>query len=107
MEDCIILGVDCANLSLFPCGPAYVEGMSEVFDAAYEAGISVAVSAGNSYFSGWGSLWGDNMVKSTSVDTGTIGMPGSFDAPLTVASAGEHSYILWQKHPQIYDPIWI
>lgn len=88
MEDCIILGVDCANLSLgSPCGPAYVEGMSEVFDAAYEAGISVAVSAGNSYFSGWGSLWGDNMVKSTSVDTGTVGMPGSFDAPLTVASA--------------------
>ena len=61
--------------------------MSEVFDAAYEAGISVAVSAGNSYFSGWNSLWGDNMVKSTSVDTGTVGMPGSFDAPLTVASA--------------------
>ena len=88
VEDCIILGVDCANLSLgSPCGPAYVEGMSEVFDAAYEAGISVAVSAGNSYFSGWNSLWGDNMVKSTSVDTGTIGMPGSFDAPLTVASA--------------------
>lgn len=88
VEDCIILGVDCANLSLgSPCGPAYAEGISEVFDAAYEAGISVAVSAGNSSFSGWNSLWGDNMVKSTSVDTGTIGMPGSFDAPLTVASA--------------------
>ncbi len=87
LEDCIVLGVDCANLSLgSPCGPAYVEGLTEVFDAAYEAGVSVAVSAGNSYFSGWGSLWGDNMVKSTSVDTGTIGMPGSFDAPLTVAS---------------------
>ena len=88
LEDCIILGVDCANLSLgSPCGPTYVEGMSEVFDAAYEAGVSVVVSAGNSAFSGSNSLWGDNMVKSTSVDTGTIGMPGSFDAPLTVASA--------------------
>ena len=31
VEDCIILGVDCANLSLgSPCGPAYVEGISEV-----------------------------------------------------------------------------
>ena len=88
LEDCIALGVDCANLSLgSPCGPAYIEGMSEVFDAAYEAGISVAVSAGNDGFSGEGSLWGDNMVKSTSVDTGTIGFPGSTDAPLTVASA--------------------
>lgn len=88
VEDCITLGVDCANLSLgSPCGPVYMEGMSEVFDAAYKAGISVATSAGNSFFSGYGSLWGDNMVKSTSVDTGTVGMPGSFDAPLTVASA--------------------
>ena len=109
MEDCIILGVDCANLSLgSPCGPAYVEGMSEVFDAAYEAGISVAVSAGNSYFSGWNSLWGDNMVKSTSVDTGTVGMPGSFDAPPDRGQRGERSFLLCQWiRPQLRDQIWI
>ena len=88
MEDAILLGVDCANLSLgVDCGPCYREGVTEVFDAAYEAGINVVVSAGNSSFTGYNSLWGGNMVESSSVSTGTLGMPGTFDSVLTVASA--------------------
>ncbi len=93
MEDAITLGVDCANLSLgVPSGPYYMEGVTEVFDAAYDAGINVVVSAGNEAHSGANSLWGDNMVKSDSVSTGTIGMPGTFDSVLTVASV-ENSHI--------------
>ncbi len=88
MEDAITLGVDCANLSLgVPSGPYYFEGVTEIFDAAYEAGINVVVSAGNEAHSGLNSFWGDNMVKSDSVSTGTVGMPGTFDSVLTVASA--------------------
>ena len=87
IEDAIILGVDCANLSLgSSCGPMYYEGVTEVYDAAYEAGINVVVSAGNDASTGYKSYWGDEMVKSSTVSTGTLGMPGTFDSVLTVAS---------------------
>ncbi len=88
LEDAIILGVDCANLSLgIPSGPAYFEDVTEVYDAAYAAGINVVVSAGNDGHTGVNSFWGDDLVKSDSVSTGTVGMPGTFDSVLTVASA--------------------
>lgn len=87
MEDAIILGVDCANLSLgMDSGPVYAEGYYEIFEAAYDAGINVVVAAGNQAHSGLDSLWGDDMVKSDSISTGTLGMPGTFDSVLTVAS---------------------
>ena len=87
MEDAIALGVDCANLSLgSACGPHYYEGMTEVYDAAREAGINVVVAAGNDASTGYRSLWGDGLVESSSVSTGTLGMPGTFDSVLTVAS---------------------
>ncbi len=87
IEDCIILGVDVANMSLgAPSGPVYLEGFTEFYDRAYEAGINIVVSAGNDYHAGYGSLWGNDMVKSDSVSTGTVGQPGSYNAPMTVAS---------------------
>ncbi len=93
IEDCITLGVDCANLSLgSPSGPYYLEGVNEFYDAAYEAGINVVVSAGNDAHTGYNSLWGYDYVKSDSVSTGTVGMPGTFDSVLTVASA-ENAYM--------------
>ncbi|MFR8333477.1 MAG: S8 family serine peptidase [Oscillospiraceae bacterium] len=87
MEDAIALGVDCANLSLgSACGPHYYEGMTEVYDAARAAGINVVVAAGNDASTGYRSLWGEGLVESSSVSTGTLGMPGTFDSVLTVAS---------------------
>lgn len=74
IEDAITLGVDCANLSLgLSSGPYYYEGVTEVYDAATAAGISVCVSAGNDGFTGTESLWGDEQIKSTSVSSGTLG----------------------------------
>ena len=59
VEDAIALGVDCANLSLgIASGPMYYAGITEIYDAAYEAGINVVVSAGNDAFTGYQSLWG-------------------------------------------------
>ena len=67
MEDAIVLGVDCANLSLgSACGPHYYEGMTEVYDAAREAGIHVVVAAGNDASTGYRSLWGEGLVESSS-----------------------------------------
>ena len=68
--------------------------MTEVYDAATAAGISVCVSAGNDGFTGTESLWGDEQIKSTSVSSGTLGMPGTFDSVLTVASA-ENEGVKW------------
>ena len=70
-----------------------MEGVTEIYDAACEAGIHVVVSAGNEAFTGNHSLWGGDMVKTSSVSTGTVGMPGSFDSVLTVASV-ENSHVL-------------
>lgn len=96
IEDAIILGVDCANLSLgSACGPYYYEGVTEVYDAAREAGVNVVAAAGNDASTGYRSLWGDGLVESSSVSTGTLGMPGTFDSVLTVASVendGEISF---------------
>lgn len=111
IEDCIILGVDAANLSLGnPCGPQYLNEVTEVYDAAYAAGINVVTSAGNDGHAGMNSFWGDNLVKSDSVSTGTLGMPGTFDSVLTVASAeNSHIYnfygsaIMWYNEALGYD----
>lgn len=97
MEDAILLGVDCANLSLgSSCGPVYYEGVTEVYDAAYAAGINVVVSAGNDASTAYNSYWGGDMVESSSVSTGTLGMPGTFDSVLTVASAENSHEICFQ-----------
>lgn len=106
LEDAITLGVDCANLSLgVPSGPYYLQSVTEVYEAAYDAGINVVAAAGNDAHSGVNSFWGGNMVKSDSVFTGTVGMPGTFDSVLTVASAenshkfnsvGELNLLTWR-----------
>lgn len=94
-----MLGVDCINMSLgADSGPLYVEGFTEVLEAAYEAGVNVMVSAGNQGYSGLDSLWGDGMVKSDSVSTGTLGSPGTFDSVLTVASMENSEYVNFEDN---------
>ena len=88
LEDAIALGVDCANLSLgADAGAYYDEGVTEFYEAACDAGINVVIAAGNAASTGKGSLWGNNMVKSSTVATGMVGAPGTYSPVLTVASA--------------------
>ena len=78
MEDAIVLGVDCANLSPWlRLRSPLLRRMTEVYDAAREAGIHVVVAAGNDASTGYRSLWGEGLVESSSVSTGTLGMPGT------------------------------
>ena len=98
LEDAILLGVDCANLSLgSDAGAYYDEGITEYYEAACDAGINVVIAAGNASFSGDKSLWGNNMVKSSTVATGTVGSPGTYDPVLTVASAENQTVVSGNK----------
>ncbi len=95
LEDAILLGVDAANLSLGQsCGSvtAYPE-ITAVFNSALEAGLNVCVAAGNDATTTLNSLWNNNLGITGNPDIGTLGMPSTFDAPLTIASANNSTYL--------------
>ncbi|MBQ7870691.1 MAG: S8 family serine peptidase, partial [Oscillospiraceae bacterium] len=95
LEDAIMLGVDAANLSLgVSCGSvtAYPE-ITAVFNSALEAGLNVCVAAGNDATTTLNSLWNNDLGITENPDIGTLGMPATFDAPLTVASADNSTYL--------------
>lgn len=95
MEDAIVLGADAINLSLGAVGgPVYYEGYTEIFDAAYANGINVIASAGNSASSTYHSLWEADLGLTDNPDIGMVGMPGSFDSVLTVASLNNPEYFV-------------
>ena len=102
LEDAILLGVDCANLSLgSDAGAYYDEGITEFYEAACDAGINVVIAAGNAYFTGYSSGWGNNMIRSTSVCTGTVASPGTYDPVLTVASAENDMRVSGSSSPSL------
>ena len=95
LEDAILLGVDAANLSLgTSCGSVtgYPE-ITAVFNAALEAGINVAVAAGNDTNSTYTSLWNNDLGLASNPDIGVLSMPATFDAPMSVASADNSTYL--------------
>lgn len=95
MEDAIVLGADAINLSLGAVGgPVYYEDYTEVFDAALANGINVVASAGNSASSTYHSLWEADLGLTDNPDIGMVGMPGSFNSVLTVASLNNPEYFV-------------
>lgn len=95
LEDAILLGVDAANLSLgTSCGSvtAYPE-ITAIFNSALDAGLNVCVAAGNDANSTLKSLWNNDLGLAANPDIGTINMPATFDAPMTVASADNSRYL--------------
>ncbi len=95
LEDAILLGVDAANLSLgTSCGSVtgYPE-ITAVFNSALDAGLNVCVAAGNDANSTLKSLWNNDLGLAANPDIGTINMPATFDAPMTVASADNSRYL--------------
>lgn len=89
LEDSIILGVDCINMSLgTTCGFSREEDekhINEVYDSIAAAGITCLAAASNDYSSGMNGPTGNTSLV-THPDSGTIGSPGSYDSTLTVAS---------------------
>lgn len=95
LEDAILLGVDAANLSLgTSCGSVtgYPE-ITAVFNAALDAGVNVAVAAGNDTNSTYTSLWNNDLGLAGNPDIGVLSMPATFDAPISVASADNSTYL--------------
>lgn len=89
LNDAVILGVDCINMSLgTSCGfnrEVDEEAINEVYDAIEEAGISLIAAASNDYSSGYGGEAG-NTNKTSNPDSGTVGAPSSYTSSLSVAS---------------------
>ena len=90
LEDCIKLGVDVINMSLGSgCGFSTERDEVEVaniYEQIKNAGISLIVSAANSYSSTMSSEKNGNLGLTSNPDTGTVGSPSTYDAALSVAS---------------------
>ena len=94
LEDCVVLGVDSANLSLgSPCGFThyYNSSYGEVFENLVAAGVNLSMSAGNEYSTALGNAWASS---ATSIgyplvqnpDYGVTGSPGTWPRSLSIAS---------------------
>ena len=100
IEDAIVLGCDAANLSLGSGNPGMSRNSTAeyqaILDSLTEAGIVVAMSAGNSGY------WAENaynagLLYADDVSMQTNGSPGSFTNSLSVASVdndGKAGYYL-------------
>ena len=90
LEDCVTLGVDVINMSLGSgCGFAREEDQSkanEVYDSIREAGISLICAAANDYNATFGSEKNGSLGLTSNPDSGTVGSPSTYAAPLSVAS---------------------
>ncbi|MCH5279443.1 MAG: S8 family serine peptidase [Christensenellaceae bacterium] len=96
LEDCVYLGVDAINMSLgstagYSSAYSTVDGFAEVYEALENAGISVAVAAGNEGNTLTWTNYGDFFVNkyqglASNPDIGLIGSPASFLESFAVAS---------------------
>lgn len=91
-SDAMILGADTINMSLgAPMGFAY-EGsasskyLSDMYSIIDRAGVSLVISAGNTYSTALNSNKSAN--ETYNIDIGTVGIPGSYLTSFTVASMG-------------------
>ena len=92
LEDCVVLGVDAANMSLgSPCGftQYYDDSYAVVFQNLVNAGVNLAVSAGNEYSTALYNNWGPSGIGYALVenpDYGVTGSPSTWPESLGVAS---------------------
>ncbi|MCH5162769.1 MAG: leucine-rich repeat protein [Clostridiales bacterium] len=89
VEDSVLLGVDCINMSLgTSCGfsrEADGSRLNEVYDKVNTSGISLICAASNSYSASFGGEQGNtNFVWNP--DSSTVGSPSTYPAALSVAS---------------------
>ena len=93
LEDCMLLGVDVANLSLgsdagyidYENPDEFTESLLNVFKRASESGMSLAVAAGNAYSAAYGDAFG-NKALASNPDYGLISEPSTYGESMSVAA---------------------
>ncbi|WP_455715454.1 S8 family serine peptidase [Anaerosporobacter sp.] len=99
LEDAVNLNADAINMSLGSANGYSVgeeEGVQEVYDRIVEAGINLAVSAGNSYSASYSNeAYG---AFTSNPDTSIVGSPSTYAASTSVASTiNTHYYAHYFK----------
>jgi lactocepin len=87
LEDAVKLHADAINMSLGSSNGYSVgeeEGVQEVYDRIVDAGINLAVSAGNSYSATYNNEAGGAFTSNP--DTSVVGSPSTYSASTSVAS---------------------
>lgn len=87
LEDCVVLGVDAANLSLgSPCGftEYYSPSYAATFENLVNAGVNLSMSAGNETNTGYHNRYGYPAPENP--DYGVVGSPSSWPESLSIAS---------------------
>ena len=96
LEDCILLEVDAANLSLGAAAgftdPA--DDMLETMDLFLESDVQVLIASGNDTNNAYMNLWGTDMSLITDPDNGLAGTPSTYSAALAVASANNNGDVM-------------
>ena len=93
VEDCVILGVTVANLSLgSPCGLTYPKGadrqyVKEILVNAERAGLMVVCASGNDGTAWWFEDTLDSFSSTEDPDNGVVAAPASFSTTFAVGSA--------------------
>ena len=93
LEDCMLLDVDVANLSLgsdagcidYENPDEFTESLLNVFKRAGESGMSLAVAAGNAYSAAYGDAFG-NKALASNPDYGLISEPSTYGESMSVAA---------------------
>lgn len=88
LEDAVKLHADAINMSLGSSNGYSVgeeQGVQEVYDRIVEAGINLAVSAGNSYSATYNNEAGG--AYTSNPDTSVVGSPSTYSASTSVASS--------------------
>ncbi len=88
LEDAVLLGVDCVNLSLGMTA-GFTEAdpiMSKVLERCQEAGLNIVMAAGNDGNNGEHTWNGTGYAMIENPDNGLVGAPASYNPSLCVAS---------------------
>ena len=97
LEDCVLLEVDAANLSLgMAAGFCDPEGqMLETMKLFLDSDIQLLIASGNDTNNAFMNLWGYDMSIITNPDIGLAGTPSTYSAALAVASVDNDGYEMY------------
>lgn len=96
LEDCILLDVDVANLSLGSAAGFSVSSYAEIdaiFDRIAGTGLVVNIAAGNDGTSANGSLYGESMALTGTIDNSTVASPSTYSNVLSIGSV-DNAYVM-------------